>query len=265
MENLNIINNIEKKYKFKIEPNKNIRKEYFYRIKKKYYKIIGKENKFINSNTIFKNLDKHESNVINILSEIDNMSSIAVGFIINQIAKKLSNNDIYLNIGTYRGFSLLAGMLNTECKVYGIDNFSHDYHSGDKLLKPEDDSNENFKSKKYFLSHFNKHKKENRHKFFEIDFKKFFSNFNEYINFYYYDADHSYENQLENLLIANQFLKRNSIILVDDYNEEPVKRATLDFISKNSTKFKILKEFETANRFIHPTYANGIILFEKNC
>ena len=29
-------------------------------------------------------------------------------------------------------------------------------------------------------------------------------------------------------------------------------------------RFKILKEFKTANRFIHPTYANGIVLFEKH-
>jgi len=247
-----------------IDRNKNIRKEYFYRLKKKYYKIIGKEKKFLGSNTIFNNLDKEELDVIKILLKIDNMSSIAVGFIINQIAKKLSTNDIYLNIGIYRGFSLLAGMLNTKCKVYGIDNFSHDYHTGDKLLKAKDDLNENLKSKKYFLSYFDKYKTVDKHKFFEIDYKKFFSNFKEYINFYYYDADHSYENQLENLIIANQFLKKNSIILVDDYNEEPVERATLDFISKNSNKFKILKEFKTANRFIHPTYANGIILFEKH-
>ncbi len=264
MDNFNLIKDIEKKYEFKINPNKNIRKEFFYRIKKKYYKLIGKEKKFLSSNTVFKNIDKNESEVIKILSKIDNMSSIAVGFIINQIAKKLDKNDIYLNIGIYRGFSLLAGILNTKCKVYGIDNFSHDYHSGDKSLELKDDLDENLKSKKYFLSHFNRHKDDDKHKFFEIDYKKFFSNFNEYINFYYYDADHSYENQLENLLIANQFLKKNSIILVDDYNEEQVERATLDFISKNSSRFKILKEFKTANRFIHPTYANGIVLFEKH-
>ena len=149
MENIDLIKNIEKKYEFKIDTNKNIRKEYFYRLKKKYYKIIGKEKKILNSNTIFNNIDKEELDVIKILSRIDNMSSIAVGFIINQIAKKLSTNDIYLNIGIYRGFSLLAGMLNTKCKVYGIDNFSHDYHTGDKLLKAKDDLNENLKSKKY--------------------------------------------------------------------------------------------------------------------
>ena len=264
MNNSKLISNITKKYEFKIDPSKNIRREYFYRFKKRYYKFIGKEKKFLNSNTIFKDLSKNEFNVTKILSEIDNMSSIAVGFIINQIAKKLDKDDVYLNIGIYRGFSLLAGILDAECKVYGVDNFSHEYLRGDKSLIPRDDISENIASKKYFFSYFNKYKDDKKHKFFEIDYKKFFHNFNEYINFYYYDADHSYENQLENLLIANEFLKKNAIILVDDYNEEQVERATLDFIARNSTKFKIIKEFKTANRFIHPTYANGIILFEKH-
>ena len=106
------------------------------------------------------------------------MSSIAVGFIINQIAKKLDKDDVYLNIGIYRGFSLLAGILDAECKVYGIDDFSHAYHRGDKSLIPGDDSSKNIASKKYFFSYFNKYKDDKKHKFFEIDYKKFFHNFN---------------------------------------------------------------------------------------
>ena len=264
MNNLKLINEITEKYRFKIDSNKNIRKEYFYRIMKKIYKFLGKEKKFITSNTVFTNLHENELETIKIISEIDNMSSIAVGFIINQIAKQLDHDDIYLNIGIYRGFSLLAGILNTNCKVYGIDNFSHNYADGDKLLKRDDDYKENIKTKNYFFSYFDKYKDGLKHKFFEIDYKLFFSNFDEYISFYYYDADHSYENQLENLLIVDKFLKKNAIILVDDYNEDQVEQATLDFISKNSSKYKIIKEFKTANRFMHPTYGNGVVLLEKH-
>ena len=39
--------------------------------------------------------------------------------------------------------------------------------------------------------------------------------------------------------------------------------ATLDFVSKFNSNFKIIKEIKTANKYIHPTYANGIILIEK--
>ena len=84
------------------------------------------------------------------------------------------------------------------------------------------------------------------------------------INFYYYDGEHSYENQYENLIIARNFLSKGSIILVDDYNEDAVEGATMDFVSKYNSEFNVIKELKTANKYIHPTYANGIILVEKN-
>ena len=45
-----------------------------------------------------------------------------------------------------------------------------------------------------------------KHFFYDIDYKNFFKLWekkNKTINFYYYDAEHSYKNQYENLIIAN--------------------------------------------------------------
>ena len=42
-----------------------------------------------------------------------------------------------------------------------------------------------------------------------------------------------------------------------------MQEATQDFIKKNNKNYKILEIIKTANRFIHPTFANGLILFEK--
>ena len=58
------------------------------------------------------------------MSQIEGMSTIANAWIINQIASKLSNEQTYVNIGCWKGFSLIAGMLNTKCKVFGVDNFA---------------------------------------------------------------------------------------------------------------------------------------------
>jgi len=88
-------------------------------------------------------------------------------------------------------------------------------------------------------------------------------NKNKKIDLYYYDGEHSYKNQYDNLIIAQEFFIKGTIVLIDDYNEIEVQNATLDFISKFKNNFKILKEFKTANKFIHPSYANGIILIEK--
>ena len=263
MQNAELLNEILSKIEFKIQADQNVRKEYIYRIKKKIYKIFKNERKFINSNTIFKNITKDEREAINKLSLIDTMSKISVGFIINQICKNLKNDGVYLNIGVWRGFSMFAGMFNTNCEVYGVDNFSFNYEDGNKSLS---NTKEEFNTRNYFYKHLKMYQNENKHFFFDTDYKNFFKLWekkNKMIDFYYYDGEHSYENQYDNLVIANNFFKKGTIILVDDYNEIQVENATLDFVGKYSSNFKILKEIKTANKFIHPTYANGIVLIEK--
>ena len=96
MKNNLLLSEILGKIEFKIKPNQNIRKEYIYRIKKTIYKIFNKEKKFINSNTIFKNLKQDEKEVLNKISLIDTMSKISIGFIVNQICKNLKSENVYL-------------------------------------------------------------------------------------------------------------------------------------------------------------------------
>jgi len=89
MKNTLLINEILNKIEFKIQPDQNIRNEYIYRIKKRIYKFLNMEKNFINSNTIFNNIDIDDKDVINKLASIDTMSKISIGFIINQICKNL--------------------------------------------------------------------------------------------------------------------------------------------------------------------------------
>ena len=263
MKNTLLINEIFSKIEFKIQPDQNIREEYIYRIKKRIYKFLNMEKNFINSNTIFSNIDIDEKDAINKLASIDTMSKISIGFIINQICKNLDSKGIYLNIGVWRGFSMFAGMLNTNCEVYGVDNFSFDYEVANVSLN---NTMEESNARKYFYKHLNIFQNKKKHFFFDIEYKKFFKLWEKEkkaIDFYYYDGDHSYQNQYDNLVIASNFFKKGSIILVDDYNEMNVEKATLDFVAKFDSNFKILREIKTVNKYIHPTYANGIILIEK--
>ena len=158
---------------------------------------------------------------------------------------------------------MFAGMINTECEVYGVDNFSFNYNESNNSLN---NIVEEKKARAYFSAHLKKFQDEKKHFFFDMDYKKFFTLWEKRkkaIDFYYYDGEHSYDNQYQNLIIANNFFKRGTIILVDDYNEDNVEKATLDFVAKFDSDFKILKEIKTANKYIHPTYANGIVLIEK--
>ena len=263
MNNDLLINKILSKIKFKIDPSKNVRKEYLYRIKKKICKLIHREKEFINSNTIFENIENSDLNTINKLSLIDTMSKISIGFLVNQICKSLDNKGVYINIGVWRGFSMFAGMLNTKCEVYGVDDFSFDYEDGNSSLNNYEEES---KAREYFYKHFNELQNKEKHFFFDMNYMKFFELWEKKkkaIDFYYYDAEHSYKNQYNNLIIAKDFFKKGTIILVDDYNEIDVENATQDFVAKFNSKFKIIKEIKTANKYIHPTYANGIVLIER--
>ena len=79
--------------------------------------------------------------------------------------------------------------------------------------------NKELKAKEYFYNNFDQLKNTNKHFFHEIDYKEFFhswSKINKGIDFYYYDGEHSYRNQFDNLLIAKEFFRKGSIILIDD-------------------------------------------------
>ena len=243
------IDDIFENIDFKIKPNQNYRKEYIFRAKKLFYKIINQDRNFSFSNLVIKNEEKSDLILKKELLKIDSMSTFAIGYVINKICQKLNENENYVNIGVWKGFSLIAGMLNTNCNVYGIDNFSQ--FSGPK---------------EEFTKKFNSLKNEKKHFFYECDYKNFFNEFEKLkksISFYYYDGEHSYKNQYENLIIAKDYFKSGTIILVDDVNFQEVESGTKDFISKYPNEYKILKDIKTANNNCHPSYWNGLFLFQK--
>lgn len=242
------IEDIFNKINFNIKPNDDYRKAYLFRLKKGFYKLIKLDKKFTFDNCI---LDKDVENVNlkNAILQIDSMSTYAIGHLVNQICQRLSDNQIYLNIGCWKGFTLISGMIDTSCKVIGVDNFS----------QFEGPKNE-------FYFNFEKYQNKEKHFFYNEDYKVFFKNFekkNEKISFYYYDGEHSYKNQYENLEIADNFLDRGSIVLIDDINFPDVENGTKDFLSKTNSEFKVLKEIKTANNHCHPSFWNGIMILEK--
>ena len=45
---------------------------------------------------------------------------------------------------------------------------------------------------------------------------KSYEKFKKSIDFYYYDGEHSYKNHFENLILAKEFFRSGTIILVED-------------------------------------------------
>ena len=216
-----------------------------YQIYKKIRKNFFKNDLFNLNQDSFEELDKDYLKKIKIIKDYNHMSTPAIGVMFNKICRSLRKDQIFVNIGAYKGFSTISGMINTKCEVHSVDNFS-------EYDKPE----------KIMMQNFNLFKKEN-HYFHNQDYELFFKTWKKKIDFYIYDAWHSYEQQSKNLEIANEFFSKDCLIYIDDYNDHEVQNGTKDFINKHPNKFTILKEIKTGFN-MHPTYWNGFILFKKN-
>ena len=177
--------------------------------------------------------------------QIPRMSSETIGGIINWSVFNMPDNACYLNIGTWCGFTLFAGMVNNLTKkCIGVDNFSE---SGG----PE----------KEFMENFNRHKSPS-HQFFKQDYREYFKIHTEPIGVYYYDGPHTYQDQLDGLTMAEKFFIDGAIIMVDDTNGARERKATFDFLSTHPLEYEIIADLPTP-RNSHHTFHNGLIVLRK--
>ncbi len=178
------------------------------------------------------------------------MSTIAVATMINAIVSQLRPDQCYLNIGVWHGFTFFSGLLNNPDKLcIGVDNFS-------------EFTSENASSRDAFYRRFLGLKTQN-HFFFESGYERVFDDFlKTKIGFYLYDGAHDYDNQLKSLLIAEPFLAKDCIIMVDDTNFQAARQATLDFLDMRKTQYRLLFDLPTP-RNLYPTWWNGIMILQK--
>ena len=179
------------------------------------------------------------------ISFVPKMSTYAVGAIINYAVRLMSPAHAFVNVGLWRGFTLLAGMVGNETKqCIGVDNFSQ--YGG-----PRDD----------FLDEFTKYKS-SKHRFYEMDYIDYFEQVHSApIGTFIYDGNHSYEDQFLALQLAEPFFCDKCIILIDDINYDEVHQATNDFVKSSSQQYRTLFHQETYCNS-HPTFWNGITVMQ---
>ena len=174
------------------------------------------------------------------------MSTFAIGALINSIVSEMPDNQSFVNVGVWHGFTFLTGIVGNGNKhSVGIDNFSQ------------------FKGpKESFINNFLKYKSE-WHTFYEMDYKEYFRNYHSGdIGFYIYDGDHATENQFQGLVEAEPFLVPGSLVLIDDINEDGPIEGTIQFAKQSRYKYELVFEQYTAHN-AHPTFWNGIALLRK--
>jgi len=215
----------------------------------KYFNFVS--NKLGVSFDILNTILPENENIINIeklkeLCKIPRMSTFANGVIINKFVNDMPEDQAYVNVGVWQGFSFLAGLINNNNKkCIGIDNFS-------EFGGPRTE----------FLRRFNVLKSE-IHSFYDMDYKFFFKKkCHDPIGVYFYDGAHDYNNQMTGLKIAEPFFAENAIILIDDTNWSEPYNATLDFINERKDLYEIIFDVKTAFPG-HPTFWNGLMILRK--
>lgn len=180
------------------------------------------------------------------LRSMPKMSTKAIGLIINSLVENMSNDEAYVNVGFWHGFSILAGMAGNPTKTcIGIDNFSQ--FGGPK---------------KQFKERFNKYKSD-KHFFFDLDYTRYFKKYcEEKIGVYFYDGNHSRENQKNGLLKAEPYFAKGCYVIIDDANADKVRKGTDDFLEVSEYNYKKIIDVKTRGNY-HPTFWNGLMLFKR--
>jgi hypothetical protein len=177
------------------------------------------------------------------LLDIGRLSTFAIATVINRAVATLAPGDSYVNVGTWHGFSFLAGMAgNPDRTCIGIDDFSITegprepfYERFERLRGPS-------------------------HHFHEMDYRDYFSRVHEgTIGLYFYDGNHSYPNQRHGLEVAEPYFGDGCIVLVDDTNWRGPYSATYDFIAASEREYTVLLDVSTPSN-LHPTYWNGLLV-----
>ena len=188
---------------------------------------------------------------LDVICQVPNMSSPAIGAIINKVVQQMPADECYVNIGFWYGYSLFAGMLNNPDKTcIGVDNFSQ--------------FNEHGNVRPIFEERFRMIRSDN-HLVFESSYQDYFKSFHKdrKIGFYYYDAEHSYEGQLEGLKLAEPYLADGAYIMVDDTNQPDPRKATFDFIEQSKNEWEVVLDVKCAAFICRATWWNGTILLRK--
>lgn len=180
------------------------------------------------------------------LSDTPRMSTLAIAALINEAVTIMPQSSVFVNVGVWHGFSFLSGLINNPEKTcVGVDNFS-------EFGGPKD----------YFMERFMRVKSSN-HFFHDMDYKDYFRDVHkDSIGFYFYDGNHSYENQMEGLKVAEPFFCPGCIVLVDDTNWAEPYQATMDFVKSSQDSYRTLLDVKTKHN-CHPTFWNGVLVIQR--
>ncbi|HEY2937800.1 MAG TPA: class I SAM-dependent methyltransferase [Gaiellaceae bacterium] len=142
--------------------------------------------------------------------------------LINLAASLLGPGESYVEVGSYKGLSLIAAMLGNDGDFVAIDSFQ--MGDGSRELLEHNVA-------RYSLE---------GHTILEGDAFELLPRLDRRIGAYYYDAAHDYESQLNGLRLAEPHLVSGALVIVDDTDWERVERAIDDYLAAQPRARRLL-------------------------
>jgi predicted O-methyltransferase YrrM len=136
--------------------------------------------------------------------------------LLNLAASFLGPGESYVEVGSYRGTSLVSAMLGNDADFVAIDDFSF----GEATPEGLEASLERFGLEGVAILAGD-----------AFELLEGGALEGRSVGVYYYDAAHDYDSQLRGLRLVKPHLAREALLVVDDSDWDEVRRATLDYLS----------------------------------
>lgn len=152
--------------------------------------------------------------------------------LLNLAVSCLAVEEIYCEVGTGQGLTLIGALLNhPDQAAYGVDNLSADDSSGENLAQ--------------LMGNLEKFQLEDQVYFCDQNCEDFFFDLREAgtsdrIGVFFYDGSHDYRSQLMGLMLAREFLADQALVIINNTNWATPKQAIGDFLSLNPESESLL-------------------------
>lgn len=188
-------------------------------------------------------------------NSIEGLTSQRIKKLINSLGKISTS---YLEIGVLNGATFCSAIENNQLKSYAVDHWKENTQAANG-------STNIVSSKKTFIDNVKRVAVPGTVKIFDCDFKNVDKSEIDYIDFLFYDADHSEETTKRAVEYFADKLVNNAILAFDDANWESVVRGVEQGLANSGLKIKfsrlITNEQESSEEWWNGIY---ILVIEKD-
>jgi predicted O-methyltransferase YrrM len=183
-----------------------------------------------------------------LMDRVEGMGSENKLALLNHAARLLDGNESYVEVGTWKGLSLIAATLgNDTIRFYAFDDFSEAHSDRDDLRRA-------------LTENLDSHGVSDRVEFAEGDaFSLLPVSVREPIGVYFYDGDHSFLAHHLALAVAEPLLADEALVIIDDFAWPSVRYATERYIRRHQG-YTTLLDLPSRGDF-DPRWWTGLVVY----